>query len=120
MARILIVEDEEDIRQVLQVALEEAGYVVEEAPNGAEGLQRYAATPADLVILDMRMPVMDGRQLILALRHRCPHATILAVSGEPELLDTARALHVQGTLQKPFAVRDLLAAVQLLLRPCEA
>ena len=106
MARILIVEDEAEIRQVLQVALGEAGHMVEEASDGAEGLQRYATAPADLVILDMRMPVMDGRQLILALRHRCPHATILAVSGEPGLLDTARALHVQGTLQKPFAIGE--------------
>ena len=55
-----------------------------------------------------------------ALRHRFPHATILAVSGEPGLLDTARALHVQGTLQKPFAVGALLEAVLLLLRLCEA
>jgi CheY-like chemotaxis protein len=119
MARILIVEDEEHIRQVLQAALEGAGHVVEEAHNGAEGLQRYAAAPADLVIMDMRMPVMDGRQLILALRHRFPHAPILAVSGEPGLLDSARALHVQNTLQKPFTILDLLKAVQQLLRPCD-
>jgi CheY-like chemotaxis protein len=118
MARILIVEDEEHIRQVLQVALGEAGHVVEEAHNGAQGLQCYAATPADLVIMDMRMPVMDGRQLILALRHQFPNTTILAVSGEPGLLDTARALHVQGTLQKPFTIMDLLKVVQKLLRPC--
>jgi CheY-like chemotaxis protein len=68
MARILIVEDEKNIRQMLQVALEEVGHVVVEAPNGADGLQRYVTAPADLVILDMRMSVMDGRQFILALR----------------------------------------------------
>jgi DNA-binding response OmpR family regulator len=120
MARILIVEDEEGIRGLLQVILAEAGHVVDEACNGAEGLQRYTAAPADLVILDMHMPIMDGRQFILALRQRFSDPTILAISGEPELLAHARALHVQGTLPKPFAVPDLLAAVQGLLRPCEA
>jgi len=108
MTRILIVEDEESLRQVLQVALEDAGYAGEEALNGAEGLQRYETAPADLVITDMQMPVMDGTQLILALRERFPHTNILAVSGEPGLLDSARALHVQGTLQKPFTVAALL------------
>jgi DNA-binding response OmpR family regulator len=51
MARILIVEDEAEIRQLLQVVLEAAGYVVEAAQNGAAGLQRYTTAPADLVIL---------------------------------------------------------------------
>jgi CheY-like chemotaxis protein len=120
MARILIVEDEDSIREMLQAALVESGHVVDEAPNGADGLQRYGVAPADLVILDMRMPVMDGRQFIRALRQRYPHATILAISGEPGQLDSARALHVQGTLPKPFAVTDFLAAVARLLRPCQA
>jgi len=120
MARMLIVEDEESIREWFQVVLEEAGYRVEEAPNGAEGLQRYAAAPADLVITDMRMPVMDGTQLILALRDRFPHVNILAVSGEPGLLARAREFHVQGTLRKPCAAADLLEAVQQLLGPRDA
>ena len=120
MARILIVQVEESLRQWFQVVLKGAGYVAEKVHNGAEGLQRYAAAPADLVILDMQMPVMGGTQVILALRGRFPHANFLAVSEDPGLLARAHALHVQGTLHKPCAAADLLETVQQLLRPMEA
>ena len=94
MAQILLGEDEESIRQWFQVMLEDAGYGVEEAHTGAEGLQCYAAAPAGLVIMDMWMPLMEGRPLSLALRGRLPHASILVLSREPWLLERARELRV--------------------------
>jgi CheY-like chemotaxis protein len=116
MARILVVEDEAPVRQLIRIALESVGYKVVETPNGAEGLQRYQAEPTDLVITDLHLPVMDGRQMIRELRRRFPATRILAISGDRDILDQSRALHIQGTLHKPFTLADLLATVQKLLQ----
>jgi DNA-binding response OmpR family regulator len=120
MAQILVVEDDRTVRQLLRDVLEQAGYEVIEAHNGAEGVQRYQAERPDLVITDMRLPVMEGRQLILELRRSDPASRILAISGESRLLDQARALAVADTLQKPFPFEDLLATVQQLVLLHEA
>jgi CheY-like chemotaxis protein len=66
------------------------------------------------VITDLHMPVMDGLQVIMELRHAHPGTKIIAMSGEPGSLDKARALRVQHTLAKPFHLPELLAIVRRL------
>ena len=82
VARILVVDDDQAIRLLLRAMLERRGHAVIEAKNGDEGLQYYRAAPADLVITDIQMPVLDGLQMIKELRGDFPTAQIIAISGE--------------------------------------
>jgi two-component system, chemotaxis family, chemotaxis protein CheY len=111
VARILVVDDDNAIRLLLRSMLERWGHSVVEAENGAEGLQYYRAAPADLVITDIQMPVMDGLQMIKALRDDFPKAKIIAISGEKGGLAAAQLLS-QGTFEKPLYMHEFLDAVQ--------
>ena len=91
--------------------LERRGHSVVEAEDGAEGLQYYRAAPADLVITDIQMPVMDGLQMIKELRGDFPTAKIIAISGEKGGLVAAQPLS-QGTFEKPLYMQEFLDAVQ--------
>lgn len=91
---------------------------MEEAHNGAEGLRRYEAVPHWPRDHGHADAGMDGRPLILALRGRFSYASILAVSGEPRLLEKARELYVQGRLQKPFDAADLLSGAETAAAGC--
>ena len=111
MARILVVDDDNAVRLLLRSMLERRGHSVVEAENGAEGLQYYRAAPADLVITDIQMPVMDGLQMIKALRDDFPTAKIIAISGEKGGLAAAQPLS-QCTFEKPLYMQEFLDAVQ--------
>lgn len=117
MPSVLVVDDEDQIRQLIRETLELAGYEVEEACNGKEGLERYRSKSADLVIMDVLMPDQDGLESILTLRREFPHSRVIAMTGGSDLigmlnfLDVAKMLGARRTLQKPFEVRSLLEAV---------
>ena len=111
MARILVVDDDKAVRLLLRAMLERRGHSVVEAEDGAEGLQYYRAAPADLVITDIQMPVMDGLQMIKELRGDFPTAKIIAISGEKGGLVAAQPLS-QGTFEKPLYMQEFLDAVQ--------
>lgn len=121
MARILIIDDEDQPRRMLLQALRRAGYEVTEARHGSEGLQRFREAPADLVITDILMPEKEGLETIMDLRREFPAVKIIAVSGggrtgNLNFLDIARRLGAQRTLQKPFGLRHMLATVHELLQ----
>ena len=113
VARILIVDDEPDIRFMMRLILEGAGYKVTEARHGAKGLKAVRASRPDLVTTDLMMPTMDGLEFIERLRSDPKTATIpiLVVSGNSELGTAANA-----RLPKPFTRRELLHATALLIR----
>jgi CheY-like chemotaxis protein len=113
VARILIVDDEPDIRFMMRLILEGAGHKVTEARHGALGLKFVKATPPDLVVTDVMMPTMDGLEFIEYLRSDPETAAIpiLAVSANSELATGANT-----RLPKPFEARELLAAAALLIR----
>jgi two-component system, chemotaxis family, chemotaxis protein CheY len=111
VACILVVDDDNAVRLLLRSMLERRGHSVVEAENGAEGLQYYRTAPADLVITDIQMPVMDGLQMIKALRDDFPTAKIIAISGEKVGLAAAQPLS-QGTFEKPLYMQEFLDAVQ--------
>ena len=81
MPRILVIDDEEHVRDTLRAALESKGHTVTEACNGDEGMQLFAAERADLVITDILMPGKDGIQTIKELRQLHPDVKIVAMSG---------------------------------------
>jgi len=111
VARILVVDDDKAVRLLLRTLLERRGHSVVEAANGAEGLQYYRAAPADLVITDIQMPVMDGLQMIKELRGAFPTAKIIAMSGDRGRLAAAQTLS-QSTFEKPLYMEEFLDAVQ--------
>lgn len=117
--RILVVDDEAPVRDVTRRTLEEYGYVVETASDGAEAVAAYAKTPGSvhLVVLDMMMPVMDGSMTIRALRKLDPAVRIIATSGiAGHALDPEGSLgHVEAFLQKPYTADRLLRTIAIVL-----
>lgn len=114
MPRILVIDDNTAIRVLLRTMLEQEGYEVVEAANGTEGFQQYQAVPSDLVITDLWMPVMDGLEMLRALRHGVPTPTVIVLSGDQHALAQARRL-TPHTFAKPVVLKQLRAAVHALL-----
>ncbi|MBI2813541.1 MAG: response regulator [Opitutae bacterium] len=120
MARILLIDDDDDLRDVTAEVLRQAGHAVNTAADGKAGLARHQAEQHDLIITDMMMPDMDGVELIMALRRAEPRPRVIAISGgskfsEPLYLPVAQRLGVQRTLAKPIRAGVLLQAVAEVL-----
>lgn len=117
MPSVLVVDDQDQVRQLIRATLEQAGYEVVEARDGKEGLERYRTKSTDLVIMDILMPDQDGLEGIMALRREFPDSRVIAMTGGSEAigavngLDTAKMLGARRTLQKPFDLKVLLDAV---------
>jgi CheY-like chemotaxis protein len=110
IATILLVEDEPPIRQLMAVALERVGYRVVQARNGVEARERFDET-IDLLLTDIRMPYMNGDELIEELRNRRRSLKVLAFSGY-----AAQSVAPDVVcLSKPFVREELLAAVEAAL-----
>jgi two-component system, chemotaxis family, chemotaxis protein CheY len=122
MPSILIVDDEQQIRQLIRDTLEQAGYDVTEACDGKEALQQYQQAPADLVVMDILMPDQDGLETTATLRREFPNVKIIAITGGSDMigilnfLDVAKMLGAHRALQKPFEMNTLLEAVQAELQ----
>jgi DNA-binding response OmpR family regulator len=115
--RILVIDDEEDIRTLLRELLERAGYSVDEAADGKTGLrQLYANAPA-LVILDVSMPDMDGYEALERIRD-LSDVPVLMLTARTQELEKVRGLSAGADdyVAKPFGRQELLARVQALLR----
>ncbi|GIF05459.1 response regulator [Actinoplanes siamensis] len=112
MARVLVVDDEPDLRFLHRRVLSRAGHHVTEAGDGAAALEAVRESPPDLVVTDLMMPVMDGIELIKRLRADPATAAIpiLVVSGDWE-----QAAGADAVIAKPSRSRDLLAAAENLL-----
>lgn len=120
MARILLVDDIEQVRRAMGRALERRGHEVETAGDGKRALAALGAAPHDLVVTDLNMPDMDGIELILAIKDRWPGVPVIAVSGggmmpKEVLLKNAEILGAVTTLAKPVDLEDLYAAVDAAL-----
>ncbi len=121
MVRILVVDDEEQIRSMLTQMLENEGFAVDTAENGEIGMDLITRHDYDLVITDMIMPVKDGLKLIMEMVREYPDLPILAISGGGAI-KAERYLTMAGylgddilTLEKPFKRETLLALVNELL-----
>lgn len=113
MATVLIVDDEPDLLFLLKMVLETAGYSVVEASDGAEALEKLSERNPDMVITDLMMPVMNGRELIRQLRSNPSTASlpILLCSLHPDVAAGADAV-----VQKPFKPHELLRVTGALLQ----
>lgn len=112
MAKILIVDDEESDRLLVQAILEHAGHETFFAENGEDALREYALHGIDLVVTDLQMPEVHGFELITILREFDKPPAVIAVSGTgPFQLHMAEALGAKYTLQKPLNAKLLVTAV---------
>jgi CheY-like chemotaxis protein len=114
MARehVLVVDDEQDIREFLELALESNGYRVTTAGNGVVALRELAREPVDLVLLDMRMPVMDGWAFAETYRQQPgQHAPIVVITAAADAAIRAAQIKAEDFLAKPFDLDDLLRVV---------
>ena len=117
--RLLIVEDDADMRLSLKLALEMAGYITEVAADGREALAIQKQRPADILITDIFMPETDGFEVIDAVRRGFPQTRIDVVSGgarlaQREYLLDAALMDVHAILPKPFDVETLLMTLDAI------
>jgi two-component system response regulator len=117
MREILVVEDDDAIRNLVTEVLEDGGYAVRGATNGAEALEQLRQSRPDLIVLDLMMPVMDGWTFVEQCRRMqfCGDVPIVVTSASHDLPRTAerlRSMGVRTCLAKPFDVDGLLALVQ--------
>jgi two-component system, OmpR family, response regulator len=115
--RILIVDDDPAIREVVAFALGRAGFDTTEAADGRAAIERFAAESADLVVLDVMLPELDGIEVCRTLR-RASDVPILFLSSRDEEVDRVVGLEIGGDdyLAKPFSPRELVARVRAVLR----
>ncbi len=120
MARILVIDDDDMIRDVVRQMLENEGFEVADACEGSEGMALQRKRPADLVITDLIMPDQEGLETIKELREEFPQVKIMAISGGGWIgagpyLGTAGKIGAHAALAKPFEREALLAVVRELL-----
>lgn len=120
MPRILLIEDDEPLRDTLRKTFLRAGYEVDEAPNGKAALQAFRRRGSDIVITDIVMPDKEGLETISELRRLAPNVKIIAISGAgigraDDYLGMARHLGASRILAKPFSGDEILAIVAEVL-----
>ena len=109
---VLVVEDDEGIRDFVSMVLADEGYEVATAPHGAAALDLIDQAQPSLILLDMRMPIMDGWEFSRAYRELPPpHAPIVVVTAAQDAAERARQINADGYLAKPFDVDELLRIV---------
>lgn len=114
--QILVVDDDPSILETVAEALELEGYPVSTASNGAEGLERLWESRASVVLLDMRMPVLDGWGFAQAVKERGIETQVLVMTAAQNAKVWAEEIGAQGYLSKPFDLLDLLESVAALCR----
>jgi DNA-binding NtrC family response regulator len=120
VSRILVIDDEENIRTMVQQMLRRAGYEAVIAGDGSEGIKLQRERPFDLVITDLIMPGQEGLETIMEIRRNFPKTRIIAISGGGhagvlDFLPIASQLGALRTLPKPFTHQQLLALVKEVL-----
>jgi DNA-binding NtrC family response regulator len=113
-ARILIIDDDENIRKVLQTILEDEGYVVETADTAKKGIERSENAFYNLALIDVRLPDMEGIELLTKLRETKPKMRKIIVTGYPTLQNAVAAVNkgADAYVMKPFDVEKILLTIK--------
>lgn len=119
MACILIIDDDNVLRDILAKALGHAGHTVFQAPDGLQGVDLARVAPVDLVLTDLIMPVQEGVETITTLRKERPELPVIAMSGDTAnaklYLEIAGKIGARRVLEKPFTPAELLALIDQVL-----
>jgi DNA-binding response OmpR family regulator len=121
MARILLIDDDDLVRDSLAIALNLAGHDVSSARNGRDGWKMFSDDRPDIVVTDIIMPEQEGIETIMAMRKVDKVIPIIAMSGGSSIgsatfLDAAQSFGATRVLRKPFGPKELLAAIDACLR----
>lgn len=120
MKRILTVDDSASVRQMVCFTLRKAGYDVQEAVDGKDGLEKVSASKFDLLITDLNMPNLDGIGFITGVRKTAGYSftpiLMLSTESQPEKKDAGRKAGATGWIVKPFDANQLTNVVQKLIR----
>jgi DNA-binding response OmpR family regulator len=120
MKKVLVIDDDEQIREMIRVILEDSGYAVYLTSDGDEVTNIYKDNPVDLIITDIIMPERDGLEIINQFRKEHPNVKIIAISGGGKIkaenyLVAAENLGAVKTLSKPFDIMELVDIVKSLI-----
>ena len=117
-ARILIVDDDENIRNTLKAILEDEKYVIDTAVNGGEAIQKTQKTAYNVALLDIRLPDMEGIELLKLLKDTVPRTRKIMLTGYPSMQNAISALNknADAYLIKPVDIEKLLATVKSQLQ----
>lgn len=118
--RVLIVEDDDDLRSLIGSALGDAGYAPVEAADGAAALAACEERDPDVVLLDLSLPRLGGQAFADAYRRGMGRAKIIVMSGAERGGETSARIHAAIFLSKPFDLEQLLVAVKRVLHPATA
>ena len=116
--RILVIDDDPDMRTLLERVLSSAGYAVDLAADGKEGVRQFRIRQPAAVITDLFMPNQEGLETIMQLHQEFPNVPVIAMSGKTAgkpLLPVAQKLGAVGFLEKPFTPDELLRAISKVL-----
>jgi DNA-binding response OmpR family regulator len=115
--RILVVDDDRDIRDMIEIVLASDGYEVSTAPDGAAALEALEQSRPDLILLDLRMPVLDGVSFLRRYREQPgPHVPVIVLTAAQDVAARGTEIRADGYLDKPFQIGDLLALIGRHLR----
>jgi DNA-binding NtrC family response regulator len=117
-ARILVVDDDEGIRKVLSTILMEEGYAVDTAENGREAIDRSNEKFYNLALIDIRLPDMEGLELLTKIKDTVPKMRKIIITGFPSLQNAVSALNkgADAYIMKPFDVENVLTTIKAQLR----
>ncbi len=120
MPRILVIEDDMELREMIKTSLIRRKYTVLEAINGKDALTHFKPSMTDLVVTDLIMPEEDGLKVIMKMKELKPSLKIIAISGGGKAgpggyLNLAKALGAHAVLSKPFSLNDLVFKIEELL-----
>jgi DNA-binding NtrC family response regulator len=117
-AKILIIDDEESIRKSLAAVLEEKGYLVDMAENGQVAIEKSKTKAYNLALIDIRLPGMEGTDLLTAIKENTPDMVGIIVTGYPSLQNAIEAVNkgADGYIVKPFTIDVLLDMVKKHLK----
>ena len=118
MARVLVIDDEPDVRWVLRLSLERAGHEVIMAEDGLRGVAMAQRQHPDVIVLDLMMPVMDGREFRAAqvTDPSIAHIPVLVVSAHSDAAAISRQMGAQGFIGKPIIFNQLLSRLETMLK----
>ena len=113
-SRILIIDDQESIRESLKLALEKEGYLVETAENGQEAIRKSKEQFYNMALVDLRLPDMDGIELLTKMRETVPKMSKIIITGYPSQENAIEAVNrgADGYLVKPYSMEELLRKIK--------